>query len=238
MSQPSIVPAVALPPAAPVRLFYLDDSGTVDTGWIVYSWVECATTGWNACLRSWLDFRKELFAKKGIPVSFELHATKFANGRGNPSTNTLWNQSKASRRTVLEDALHTIDACPHLHVGTVFRQTTSKGSAYARERGALYLELVRVLDQRLGAASEAGILVMDGSAVNSYYDAHRSLPLATRNILEDPIFVDSHRSQWVQMADIVAWSAYQHLRQTPGHFARTWYTHVLPSDIYGGPQQL
>ena len=238
MSQHSITPAVALPPAAPVRLFYVDDSGTVDTGWIVYSWVECATTGWNTCLRAWLDFRKDLFAKHGIPVSYELHATKFAAGRGNPSRNTTWNQQKANRGPVLEDALRAINDCAHLHVGTVFRRTATTGSAYNRERGDLYRDLVGVLDQRLGAAGEAGMIVMDGRAVDSYYDAHRGLTLAARNILEDPIFVDSHRSQWVQMADIVAWSAYQHLSKTTGHFAKNWYTHVLPSDVYGGPQPL
>jgi hypothetical protein len=108
-----------------VRLFYLDDSGTVDTGWIIYAWVECAAGAWNAGLRTWLDFR-------------------------------------------------------------------------------------------------------------------RNLPLASRNIIEDPFFVDSHRSQWVQMADLVAWTAYQHLNGgATKHFARNWYPRLLQaSDVHRGPQAL
>ena len=237
MSHPS---ARVLPPAAPVRLFYIEDSGTVDTGWIVYSWIECSYTNWNAGLRSWLTFRKNLFTKNAIPVSYELHATKFARGEGNPSADTQWNRQKRYRGPVMQDALQAIGSCAHLHVGTVARLTSAKGPAYAQERGDLYRSLVHLLDQRLGAAGETGLLVMDGRAVDAYYDAHRSLPLDTRNILEDPFFVEAHRSQWVQMADLVAWTAYQHLsKQSTKHFARNWYsTHLLSCDIYGGPQHL
>lgn len=243
MSQPPILPVLGVPQAVPVRFFYIDDSGTVDTGWIVYSWVECSALTWNAGLRAWLDFRKQLFLKHAIPVSYELHATKFARGEGNPSADPLWNRHKRNRGPVVQDALATIGGCAHLNVGTVYRQTSASGSAYAQERGDLYQQLVHQLDRRLGAASEAGVLLMDGRPVSRYYDAHRSLPLATRNIIEDPLFVESGRSQWVQMADLVAWSAYQHLRAasppTKRHFARHWYpTHLAGCDIHGGPQPL
>jgi hypothetical protein len=31
----------AVPPASGVRFFYVDDSGAQETGYIVYSWIEC-----------------------------------------------------------------------------------------------------------------------------------------------------------------------------------------------------
>jgi hypothetical protein len=44
----------------PVRLFYVDDSGAPNTGWVVYSWIECAVADWRHGLRWWLDLRKRL----------------------------------------------------------------------------------------------------------------------------------------------------------------------------------
>jgi hypothetical protein len=94
------------------------------------------------------------------------------------------------------------------------------------------------LDERCGRVGEYGMVFMggDGSA-HSYYAAHRSLKLADRYIIEDPLFQASHRSQWVQMADVAAWSAYQGLVRLPGRrFAWDWYTRYLAArDVNGGP---
>jgi hypothetical protein len=85
------------------------------------------------------------------------------------------------------------------------------------------------------------VIVMDGNGTASgYYAAHRGLKLSSRNIIEDPMFVPAHRSQWVQMADIAAWSAYQGLLRHQGkRFAWDWYTrHLGPSDVNDGPVAL
>lgn len=175
-----------------------------------------------------------------MPVSFELHATHFAGGRGSPSINQAWNRHKQNRRIVLQDALSAIDRSEVLRIGTACRQTTATGPDYAVERGSLYHQLVQHLDTRLGDAGEAGIMIMDGRPVESYYNAHRTLKLSNRNVVEDPFFVASERSQWVQMADITAWTAYQHLQnQEREHPAKNWYRdHLLASDVNGGPMEL
>lgn len=73
-----------------------------------------------------------------------------------------------------------------------------------------------------------------------YFTAHRELKLAGRHIIEDPLFQYSHRSQWVQMADMVAYAAYQHLARYRGkEFAWSWYErHLMPHDVNGGPLEL
>jgi hypothetical protein len=43
-----------------------------------------SATGQQA-LATWLAWRAQLAAIEGIPKNYELHATRFANGRGNPS---------------------------------------------------------------------------------------------------------------------------------------------------------
>ncbi len=233
--------AVVLPrPSKPVRLFYIDDSGTVDTGWIVYSWVECAIPDWSVGIGDWVAFRKEIFARHLISVPYELHATRFMGGKGSPSAKPDWNSHKRNRSEVLQAGLAAIAASPVLLVGTVCRRTTAKGSAYFAERGRVYAELVTHVNHRLGAAGEAGILVMDGRPVGSYYEAHRALRRSTRSIVEDPFFVEAHRSQWIQMADMTAWTAYQYLNgQERRHYAKDWYQdHLLGSDVNGGPLTL
>jgi hypothetical protein len=228
----------ALPPAG-VRLFYVDDSGAEDTGYAVFAWIESTFPNWNGGLRAWLDLRKSLYAKYQIPPSAELHATQFINGRGNPSQNPGVNMSKQARHDVAEQALSTICACPELHVGVAYRQTTARRKAYAVERDGTYVGLVDHLDSRLSRAGEHGMIIMDGNGTgaNEYYSAHRGLKLSARNLIEDPLFVPAHRSAWVQMADLVAWTAYQGLQRHEGkRFAWGWYDQYLRScDVNGGP---
>lgn len=228
-----------LPPAAPVRLFYVDDSGAEETGWAVFAWIECTFPNWANGLQAWLDLRTSLYAEHRIPPSAELHATQFVNGRGNPSQNPGVNMSKRVRQAVAEQALATICACPELHVGAVYRQTSARKKEYAAERDAAYIGLVDHLDTRLGGAGEHGMIIMDGNgtAANAYYAAHRGLKLSARNLVEDPLFVPAHRSAWVQMADFVAWTTYQSLQRHPGkQFTWDWYDRYLRTcDVNGGP---
>lgn len=237
-SKPSM--STALPLASPLRLFYVDDSGAEATGHIVYSWIETTPDGWREGLRAWLDLRRALYVDYLIPPAVELHATKFTSGRGRPSTRAT-NLTKAERWTVMAKALTVIGNTPALRVGTVHRHTTARRGAFRQEQTAVYAALVASLDRRLEAAGELGVIVMDGNGEDpAYYDAHRGLKLDQRRIIEDPLFQDSHRSQWVQMADLVAWSAYQALARQPAkRFAWDWYDqHLLPGDVNSGPSAI
>ena len=69
----------------------------------------------------------------------------------------------------------------------------------------------------------------------SYRQAHRSLRLATRNLVEDPFFQGSHLSQWVQVADLVAHAAYQCVLRAPGkELMWEWYPDLLGSSGANG----
>lgn len=220
------------------RLFYVDDSGTVDTGWVVYSWVECALSDWREGLRDWLDFRKQLYRDSRIPPAYELHCSKFLNGRGNPSTDHSWNRHKRNRRTVVRDGLTVIGRCPQLSVGAVYRQTAAKGADYAAERASVYEALVNSVDTRLASQGNFGLIFMDGNGSDStYYDAHRGLKLARRHVMEDPLFQPAHRSQWVQMADLLAYAAYQsRARQGAKRYSWHWYERLVGDcDVNSGP---
>ena len=223
------------------RLFYMDDSGSPNDGHIVFAWIEVTPGCWAPGLRHWLDLRHRLYANYQVPADVELHATKLIGGRGTPAIGGDLNNSKAQRRQLVEDALTAIGENDAIKIGIVHRQTRARGRAYAQEREEVYGELVGYLDRRLEANDEYGAIVMDGDGSDpSYRRRHRTLTLAARRVIEDPFFQSSHISQWVQMADLVAWAGYQSANRHPGKsFAWGWYGDYLSqSDVNGRPLTL
>ncbi|WP_136042526.1 MULTISPECIES: DUF3800 domain-containing protein [unclassified Microbacterium] len=223
--------------AGPIsHMFYADDSGNLEEGWIVYGWVELAVEDWDAVLTHWLTFRKRLVADYGIPTAQELHMTALVNGRGHVSTappsrfvrggETLW---KPLGREVAVRCLEAVRECPHIEIGVCFRRSSLRNKKINRDREAVYSSLVALWDSQLRRSREYGIVGMDGDGSDPiYYSAHRALSLSTRRIIEDPMFHSSRRSQWTQIADIVAWSGFTHLNPHAGNeFAWTWYDHYL-----------
>jgi len=216
-----------------VRLFYVDDSGASETRTIVFGWVELDVTAWRPVLRSWLDWRSELQRTIGIPTDYELHGTKFVGGRGHP-TGTEWDAHKAERLPVIADALRTVGRMPGLAVGAVYACADDR-RGYRDLKARAYVELVQALDERLTAAGDFGMIVMDGDGTDpTYRAAHRELKLASRSLIEDPFFHASNHSQWVQMADLVAYAAYMHLAQLPSKEPTwQWYRDHLGTAVTG-----
>ncbi|GAA1710957.1 hypothetical protein GCM10009745_68760 [Kribbella yunnanensis] len=224
-----------------VRLFYVDDSGSEQTGWAVYSWIECTAAAWRDGLRDWLELRRRLYREHQIPADYELHASKFIGGRGNPSLDPAWNRAKHLRGLAAEQALTAISSSPGLRVGTVYRRGTGKGHEHASAAEDLYRAMVDRIDERLRKAGDFGLIFMDGDGSDSsYYRPHRALQLNHRHVIEDPLFQDSRRSQWVQMADLVAYAAYIHLLRPPSkEFAWHWYErHLQNKDVNAGPIEM
>jgi hypothetical protein len=221
----------------PFRLHYVDDSGSATSGITSFSWLQLQPGVWAAAQQTWLAFRHDLHTFHGIPVSRRLHATDLAGGRRNPSTRDGWDSRRHGARLV-RDGLRTIASIPGLTVGTVYRRFGS--SALSDAKRDLYQQLVHALDADLRQRGLMGMVFMDGDGSDrSYATAHRRLP-AQRRLIEEPVFRHAGFDQWVQMADLAAWSAFQSL--TPNHrrqAARSWYPDILgPIDVFGGPIEL
>ncbi len=223
---------------APLNMLYVDDSGSEKTGIAVFGWIESTPHEWKDGLSSWLDFRKLLYKNYRIPPATELHATELNGGRGQPSTDPAVNASKVLQREALHAAITATTQLPNLRLGTVYRDTGLRGKKFELERTALYAKLIQSLESRFARCDQYAVIFMDDDGTDpSYRRAHRNLDLNTRRVLEDPLFQQSHQSQWVQIADIVAWTTFQSLKRCTTN-GQLYNQHLRAFDINGGPQAL
>jgi len=139
------------------------------------------------------------------------------------------------------ECLELLRDCPDIRVGAVWRRTIATGRSYYEERSVVYNALVEMWNIEHRSLDSYAFVSMDGNGSDpTYFDAHRALPLDTRHIIEDPMFHDSRRSQWVQMADLVAYTVFTHLNRHAGNeFGWNWYEDFLRGkDVAGGPIEL
>ncbi|MEU8331591.1 DUF3800 domain-containing protein [Micromonospora sp. NPDC048839] len=225
-----------MPTTCNFALFYVDDSGSEASGYTSYSWIAVDPARWSEADKRWLGFRSQTYRRHGIPASVRLHATDLAGGRGRPSMDPMWKRSDGL--VVIREGLRAIAALPGIGVGTVYRRTSARGSSFHNNKLDLYGRLVEILNRDLDVRDSFGMIVMDGDGSNlAYARSHRALTTGGRRLIEDPHFRHASVSQWVQIADFAAWSAYHSLRPTNRRTtSSTWYADILGHlDVNGGP---
>lgn len=220
------------------RLHYMDDSGSHASGLVTFTWLQIDPACWSSAEQAWLAFRQDLYRRHRIPASRRLHATDLAGGRRNPSLDSGWDVAKHGV-AVVSEALDVIGAMTGVAVGTVFSAIGPEG--FHTTKSGLYRRFTEHLDADLRHHGQHGLVFMDGDGSDPTYGAaHRALP-AGRRLIEAPVFRLAEHDQWVQMADIAAWSGFQSLRRRKHHGRKlwTWYRHRLGHlDLFEGPREL
>jgi hypothetical protein len=220
-------------------MYYVDDSGDTRAGIAVYSWIEVDATQAANATAVWLRFRQQLFEKHQIPADAEIHAVKFLSGRGRPSSEEKVNKSKDVRHEIFLDALKTIGDMPGINVGAVYRKSSHKPSRFAEVMRDTFCKLVLGVDRRLFLADLQGVMIIDGEGDNTcrdYYRIFRSLNLSGRQLVAGPYFEPSDQSQWIQIADMVAYAAFQSVIRRPSReYCWTWYEDCIDPD---GPREV
>ncbi|MEV1013194.1 DUF3800 domain-containing protein [Micromonospora sp. NPDC049801] len=224
-------------------LFYVDDSGSEAHGLTTFSWIRIDPAHWAGATQRWLRFRAGVYRRHGIAADTRLHATDLAGGRGTwAQASAVKTRTRARREglSVIQDGLNAMAALPGITLGSVYRRTNAHGRDFERDKQDLYRCMIARLDAELREAGAFGVVVVDGDGTNVGYNrGHRSLDNG-RALIEDPFFRHASTSQWVQIADLAAWSGYRSLRPTGRRDkSATWYGQILRHlDRDGGPVEL
>lgn len=134
------------------------------------------------------------------------------------------------------ESLETLSSICGLKVGAVYRQATRATGAQAR--GEVYSTIISKLDAELSETSSLGMVFMDGDGSDTAYrDVHRTLLRGARSVMRT-IYTGSKASQFMRMADHVAWCATASILKIGKQaFAHDWYADYLsPRDPARGPQ--
>lgn len=210
-------------------LAYIDDSG--DETLAVYTALLLPIERWTEALTLWLSFRKNLYRDYGIPADFEIHCKDLIQaGKGRPAPGITYgvNTEASKRRRVLELANATIRSIPDLQVVAKVHAHVSPDHCYRT--------LLSEIDAQMAAGDSWALLVVDGDGSQPYQKAaHRDLKLANRRIVEDPWHQGSHASQFVQMADVAAYSVFQahRLRESRRQLWGWMATYLHPKELPG-----
>ncbi|MEV5309578.1 MULTISPECIES: DUF3800 domain-containing protein [unclassified Streptomyces] len=226
------------PAAAPLRLYYVDDSGD---GRRLVSFaalgIDLAHTA--DAQATWLGFRAELAADARllIPATAPLHSHELAGVRGryvHRARSSDREQHRRHSREVILRGLHTVARLTGVRVRAVYRETDD----YAHDRPGLYAALLRQIQAELAATGHHGVLIVDGDGTeDSLRRAHRNLPDDGRRIIGDPLFLPARENHLLQAADIVAYAAHQNVaKQENRRFMWDWFGAVLPGA--DGPRAL
>ena len=144
------------------------------------------------------------------------------------------NQSKALRREIFQEALKTIGDLPGVSVGAVYRTSSRRRGAFTDVMRDTFCKFVLGVDRRLYLAQVQGIMIIDGDGDRScrfYSRIYGSLNLSGHQLVAGPFFQPSDVSDWIQIADIVAYTAFQAVAKRPGkEFCWNWYEDYLDQD--------
>ncbi|CAI4161777.1 DUF3800 domain-containing protein [Streptomyces albidoflavus] len=205
---------------------YVDDSGADQgrtlTGLLV------PEEGWSDLLHHWLEGRRKLEREWGVPKNAELHAVHLVKGRGRPCATEEQNSrfTRAARIAAHDLMIRHLALCESVRVLTVAGATARIATVY--RSFVLHLEAwalaqdTRVLimfdgqsgpdeAEQIGQERAQEVWKQAIRGAKPYRDTHRSLPLYTRRVLEDPVMQDSRYSQFIQAADMVGYAAFHHL---------------------------
>ena len=205
-----------------MHLVYIDETGNDKC--IGYSALAVPSLNFSDIFKRIKDFRRSLRASDEIYTTFEMHASKFTSGRGKVSKRFI---SQARRCEIFIETLKMINALPGVRLFNAFREPKE-------ERMQLLERLMTRLDRSMVEWASQAILFFDEGEEKSITTLSRRLavynPIRSRygvwangneyknfpisNIIEDPVFRQSHRSYLIQLVDFCAYALLQKEKPT------------------------
>jgi hypothetical protein len=228
-----------------MHLVYIDETGN-DTS-VGFSAIALPAVNYNQAFAQVKRFRQDLRTSDGIFTTTELHASKFTSGRGRIAAQII---SQERRCQIFYSVLNLVTQLPGVAVLNAFRP--------AYEKLALLERLLNRIEKAVSSWGSQAILIFDEgdekantalvrkmrifNPIRSMYGVwpggsqYKNMPLTL--IIEDPVFRQSHRSYFIQLADFCAYALMQKEVPTPSrmpfglHVSFTTLSNVLVLDAY------
>lgn len=203
-----------------MHLLYLDESGNhSESRWFVLAGLSVPERQTHWIEQSLNQIALQFDIEQ--PLNVELHGNPMHKGSGR------WRKVEKDRRqAAIVEALHA-GVFSRMHYGVrLFAAVVDKEKLQSNESpidiafeqvAARFDHLLTRLNQRAGRTQERGLILCDKAsnelsiqavARKFKYEGHQWG--RTRNYAEVPVFLDSENSRLIQLADLVAYSIYQH----------------------------
>jgi hypothetical protein len=192
---------------------YFDESKE-DNRFFVYSALIVEAERWNEAFEAVKAFRRDLRVRHGIYIGKELHAWKFAAGKGQIADRPV---SKQQRAEIFKEILTFIASCGHFKL--ISGVNESEFYAFDRIVNRLNRTAEAQRQQTLMFSDEGQEVVFTSrirrmrvfNHIPSNRGVWEGLGSSTRNIpirwiIEDPIFKKSHMSYFIQLVDFCAYA--------------------------------
>jgi hypothetical protein len=192
---------------------YIDESKD-NNGFFIYSAVVTNGERWAATFERVKEFRRTLRAQHGIYMSHELHAWKFAAGKGQIANHPIKKPERAEifrkvMKFISESKCFTVVSSCNANEQYAFERLLNRINRTAEYKDQNY---ILFFDQGAEAEITKRIRRMRiHNPIPSRFGTWRDSGAATRSIplsrcLEDPIFKDSKTSYFIQLADFCAYA--------------------------------
>jgi hypothetical protein len=200
------------------HLFYIDESMEGDH--IALVAIRVSIEDWRASLDCLKSFRRDLRATAGVSVAAELHATELVGERG-----VIGGQRIGIRRGVdiLQQSLGSLSKLPNVKI-------IGAHSRNKRKMDQLFEWTLNRIEQNIRQEESHAILICDKGKEALYPSISRRMRhynyipsqfgdwgtgekaknIQLERFIEDPVFVDSRHSLFIQAADHAAYSLLRH----------------------------
>jgi hypothetical protein len=196
-----------------MHVVYIDDSGDETLG--VFSCFMVPSELWKAHFATVKEFRRDLRKQYGIRMYEEFHATDFVAGRGNISNQIV---TKFTRCNIFQQMLALVSGLQNCKIINAVFKHGYDGWAFERILNRINVGMKKwestamiFCDQGKEAKytklmRKMGIYNPIPSQFGTWENGEETKNIPIDYLIEDPIFKDSAKSYFIQIADFCAYS--------------------------------
>lgn len=198
-------------------LLYIDES--MEGNDVVIAALAIPASCWSKSLDQLIAIRRLVRHKFGIFISKEIHASEFLGGRGRYSKTRIKKPGRAAIFEVMLREFAKLEGlrlftvhCDHKMMDWGFERLMNRVQRQIEGKGGTFLIVADIGFEWL-YTPKARKMRRYNPIPNRYGGGYKNVPLM--RLVEDPVFLDSKRSYFIQAADAIAYALLRYVRPKP-----------------------